>query len=560
MSVKMMFNPGSQMETKVAVVGGGVAGLYSAWRLAVDSEHFLPNQVKVFEFGNRVGGRLETIHLDHASERRAEVGGMRFIPSWQLHVAGLVKRLELEAVPFPMGNDSNLLLLRGTPFRDQSFKYGTIPYRLRGSEQGFTPNEIFVYVINALLASVGKSISTTKGLSREEWDLVKKDPNFKFDGRPVHEQGFWNILSKLLSSEAYKLLTDASGYFTLTSNWNAAEAASFIGLDFIGADYMTLADGYDMHAAKLAQQFTEAGGEIWGCCELIRFEKRKDGKLRLIFRNRKRTADGADGEQTFEVTTEHLVLAMPRHGLERLQLHGTRFDFESRANVEQKRLRDSVLKMPAFKLFMAYESPWWSRLGLESGRSISDLPIRQTYYFGTDAGGSQSLLMTSYADAGTVSFWKGLGWKPVKQTPDEQARGEPGSEGRPKYISRNTVATGCGDPDTYEATPEMIRHATLQLQELHGVEVKAPIATCYKDWSAEPFGAGWYLWKSGTKSWEVMPAMRRPWPKEKVYVCGDCYSNLQGWVEGALNTAELLLNEHFGMQRPGWLGGIYLGY
>lgn len=562
MAVEMRFNPNSGMDIKVAVIGGGVGGLYSAWRLALDHGGFSPSQVKVFEFGNRVGGRLETIHLKGASGRRAEVGGMRYIPSWQFHVARLIDHLGLKSVPFPMGNQSNLFLLRGTPFRDQSFKYGTIPYRLRGSEQGRTPDELFVSVLNELLKSVGKSISLTKGLSREEWDFIKKDPKFTFNRKCVYEQGFWNVLDDVLSPEAYKLLTDAGGYFTLTSNWNAAEAASFIGLDFIGADYMTLEDGYDMHTAAVAQRFTEAGGEIWGCCELITFEKRDDGRLQLTFRNRKPGADGAEGDETFEVTTDHLILAMPRHGLERLQLHGTRFDFEARENVDQKRLRDSVLKMPAFKLFMAFDDAWWSRFGLESGRSISDLPIRQTYYFGTDADGRQSLLMTSYNDAETVSFWKGLQWKPIKTTSVDAATSgqrEP-VERKPMYISRNTVSSECDDPDTFEATPEMLKHALRQLEELHGVDVPEPIAHCYKDWGAEPFGAGWYLWKAGEKSWEVMPAVRRPWPEENVYICGDCYSNLQGWVEGALNTAELMLNEHFKLKRPDWLGDIYLGY
>ena len=33
---------------------------------------------------------------------------------------------------------------------------------------------------------------------------------------------------------------------------------------------------------------------------------------------------------------------------------------------------------------LATTQPWWRKLGLESGRSITDLPIRQTYYFATE--------------------------------------------------------------------------------------------------------------------------------------------------------------------------------
>ena len=49
-----------------------------------------------------------------------------------------------------------------------------------------------------------------------------------------------------------------------------------------------------------------------------------------------------------------------------------------------RKLRGSVLIQAAFKLFLGYEYPWWRALGLHAGRSITDLPIRQAYYFGTE--------------------------------------------------------------------------------------------------------------------------------------------------------------------------------
>lgn len=561
MSVHMSFGPHQEMRTKVAVVGGGVSGIYSAWRIARSADaRFSGKDVTVFEYGNRVGGRLESIKsLHHESEaqalaaapaeglvdRPAEVGGMRFLPSWQRHVTRLITHLGLARTSFPMGNDKNLFLLRGEPFRAKSFEYGTVPYRLRGSEQGLQIEQLFESILDTLLASVGKKLSDK--LSREDWDRIKKDPAFRFEGKPLHEQGFWNVLAKIVSAEAYKMLTEAGGYFTLTANWNAAEAASFIGLDFIAASYETLRDGYDAQVAAMANDFTQAEGKIWGYSELVKFDKRSEGGLLLTMRNRDPRFTGED--RTFTVVADHLILAMPRHGLERLELHGTRFDLEVPANADQRGLVNAVMTMPAFKLFMLFDNAWWQRMGLTSGRSVCDLPIRQTYYFGTESGRAHGLLMTSYNDAETVSFWKGLQWT---------ARQKDGA--KPRYISDNTVAEARREGDTYEATPAMIEHALSQLRELHGVDVPRPIASCYKDWGAEPFGAGWYLWKPGERPWKVMPRIRRPWQDENVYVCGDCYSTLQGWVEGALNTAEKMLQEHLGLAAPEWLGDAYLGY
>jgi monoamine oxidase len=49
------------------------------------------------------------------------------------------------------------------------------------------------------------------------------------------------------------------------------------------------------------------------------------------------------------------------------------------------------------------------------------------------------------------------------------------------------------------------------------------------------------------------------WPMQgaNLYVCGEAYSNMQGWVQGALNSAELMLEENFNLSRPAWLPPSY---
>jgi hypothetical protein len=42
-----------------------------------------------------------------------------------------------------------------------------------------------------------------------------------------------------------------------------------------------------------------------------------------------------------------------------------------------------------------------------------------------------------------------------------------------------------------------------------------------------------------------------------VYVCGESYALDQGWVEGAVNTAERVLETYFDLDRPGWVAGDY---
>jgi monoamine oxidase len=54
-----------------------------------------------------------------------------------------------------------------------------------------------------------------------------------------------------------------------------------------------------------------------------------------------------------------------------------------------------------------------------------------------------------------------------------------------------------------------------------------------------------------------MRYMRQPYPNEQVHVCGEAYSEQQGWVEGAFCVAERMLQEHFDLTWPKWLPRDY---
>ena len=58
-----------------------------------------------------------------------------------------------------------------------------------------------------------------------------------------------------------------------------------------------------------------------------------------------------------------------------------------------------------------------------------------------------------------------------------------------------------------------------------------------------------------------MKRMRQPFKDEKVYIVGEAYSGSQGWVEGALTTAEKVLRESFHLEPAEWQpANYYLGY
>jgi len=81
-----------------AVVGGGWAGVYAAWRLAVDSAAVRPGELCLFEARSGVGGRTYSVHLDVSEGEPlvVDVGAYRF--SKQQHLpADLILHLNLSS-------------------------------------------------------------------------------------------------------------------------------------------------------------------------------------------------------------------------------------------------------------------------------------------------------------------------------------------------------------------------------------------------------------------------------------------------------------------------------
>jgi flavin-dependent amine oxidoreductase len=85
-----------------------------------------------------------------------------------------------------------------------------------------------------------------------------------------------------------------------------------------------------------------------------------------------------------------------------------------------------------------------------------------------------------------------------------------------------------------------------------------PLAVGYMDWTADPFGGGWHEWSPGVDVTTAIPYMRQPIANAPVYICGEAYSWFQSWIEGALMSAERLLQDHFQMPWPAdWLPQNY---
>ncbi|MDX1626283.1 MAG: NAD(P)/FAD-dependent oxidoreductase [Wenzhouxiangellaceae bacterium] len=484
-----------------AIVGGGVSGLYCAWRIA---RARADERVTVFEGSDRTGGRLWSVTLKDEHAVPAELGGMFFSDAQDLVYRLCRDVLDLEIQQVVPRDD--FAWLRGKRFEMSDFaKPGVLPYHLADDEIGLQSHEILLMAVRRMAPDIDEHWPLAAGGSLA--DTVAYLRSVEFDGRPLHAWGFWNLLARTISNEARLCLADVEGTYALFSNWNALDAVFSVLADLTGT-WHRLPDGYERLPDALREGAQHDGADVRTGC-----------RLRAV------SAPDGDGirELEFEggarVRARRVILAMPAGALARIDLDGERFG----------NALESVSPVAASKIFLVFDRPWWEEVPggpghIERGSfaaSHTDLPLRQCYYLGTDPATGDGLVLGGFGDNRSVEFWPPM--------MSDQGREVP-------LRCRPSAA----------ALEELRR----QLSAMHGVEVPEPVDAVYVDWSSPPYHAGWHSWRPGWKSWEAAALLRGA---KGLHVCGEAYSAYQGWVEGALTSAEMLLTETLGMEPPDWL-------
>ena len=223
-----------------------------------------------------------------------------------------------------------------------------------------------------------------------------------------------------------------------------------------------------------------------------------------------------------------VILALPPRALRKIH-----WSFLGRSDVSifHERL-DSVQEVPSLKMFFSYKYPWWRQGNQMANHVLTDLPNRRVMMIGTQPrnGGDDSnvLLLVAYPDGNDVSYWQGL------------YRGQP----FPASVS---------SASNVNVTRSMIEHVTLQLRAMFKVpddaksDADIPYSAIIQDWTMDPYGAGWHLWKPGVNWNEMARKLLKPFCDQDIYIVGSafCPGGCQMYAEGGLQTVNTLLKKHF---------------
>jgi len=471
----------------IAIVGGGVAGCYCAYRL---SARFPNKSIALFESAPRLGGRLESVFLQGV-EPAAELGGC-FVCDVHETTVSLLRTLGLTLTLIDWSRQ--VCFVRGRRFADSLYRNNAtaIPYAFSVEERGRSPAEILYGALATMAPRLAEFWPPDLALAREYLQQLR------FERRLLDDWEIGALLREVVSAEAYQSFLSAFGSAANFRNVSAYDAICTLLSEMAPQRGFVVDGGFQRLPAELAGR---SRAEIYVSTALTQIgeESRKRARLNFDCDNRK-----------IEIVADKVILALPPGAL-----GSVRFDVapaHTQALLEQL---SGVRAVSACKLFLSFERPWWqvrsSASALAIGASFTDLPMQQCYYYGA-RDGSPALLLALFADEDSASFWRRL-------FSDDRAATAPGA---------------------------LVAESLRQLRAMHpDIAIPEP-----SDAHARFWPAAWHAWRPGARSWQAVRSMQGPHLGLPVYLCGEACSTQQGWVEGALASADFLLRTHFGLDAP----------
>lgn len=579
----------------IAIIGAGAAGLYVAWRLLAEPA-YQKKSIALFDAADRLGGRILSVTVPEVPYV-AELGAMRYLPEQILTRSLIEDRLQLEHLDF--GFETQGYFLREKYVSQKSIALAkksrppqnVFPYDVDELETGKTPIELIVLSIQRALrvlemANVKSrqearsvSVATFRRKLRDldqntllsnlvgrftgkEWRLIKRYG--RIDGRRLYDVGFWDLIRRFLSQEGYNLAYDGSGGF---QHLNAADAMVWFLSDFTGSPYRTVAGGMGQLVNKLKEEIIDRAtsplGELdvfnvgWQLREVRYQAKGKSNVIQLTF-GVGEFVGRASSVPVTTISAATVILALPQLALKSIKFYDFQMGPEKsdkRTALRLKSILEAVTANPLFKACVVYEKPWWRDEKVPSSfRVFTDLPLRQVYHFGaehqrrlsTNGNRRSTSMLLLFVDARYADYWKRLD----EMNEADKRYYSSGFERSMNKKSRNEFHRVLGVYGTGDAVVVRIQD---QLAEVTGKAAPVPIALIQKFWSDKPYHAGWHAWNKGARSWEVAGTLVRPFLDADLFTCGEAFSGEQGWIEGALKSAERVLETIGVASPPSWV-------
>ncbi|MEL6498378.1 MAG: FAD-dependent oxidoreductase [Planctomycetota bacterium] len=551
---------------ELAIIGGGITGLYSASRV-LESAEYAGASVAIIEREREVGGRIATAEHRDRKTLIADLAAMRILRSQPL-VRDTIRRFGLAAdleasdhgptiwrarrswVTAGMQGAPSLQICDGNLVSNGRFDQ----FSLDKQEIGLSPAFLALLGFSRALARLefpqatssdltskcrrlgGQPLSALASFTPTEWRTIAAES--RLDGVALWRYSLRGVLERHLSTEAFLLIQSLIGYQSFTGFWNAAEGMPWFIQEFsLDSPYEKLMGGMQRLPATIAAAHEVSGHSPGGCSFLCDREATKltccDGYYKIACKDIETEGDSQS------VHARRILLAMPIDWMKRLSLDETFGDARRYFDDTVRELDNGLVRHSAVKLFIWCRKTWWTdTLAAVKWRLFSDGPIRQCYFESSDDDLNEdapSLLMV-YVDSDYARHLSDM----------SEVHGDTDSSSAPEI--KLPMRSSCR---------QIHAHSLAWL--IRSLEQLVPSAARITDhfdaavigaWLA-PTKASWHCWRAGSKPWELRDRGLSPLGTEHaIHYASESIGVDQAWLEGGLRSAERALRLGFGIDTP----------
>lgn len=506
--------PGSCRGSSLGIIGGGLAGLASAFELRK-----LGFDITIFETQeNRIGGRVYTHYFDKEKRFYGEFGAMR-IPVSHETTWHYINTFALKTRPFIQNNENTFIYVRNKRARND--KNGRSVMENIYPEFNLTPIERVTPWQKLIGDALVNNLMKIKPEIRKELIQIKDDysPIIKYIG----SKSIREVLEKSgLSQEAIDLISGIAPFLgSFYYNSYSENLIEEYTLDYAyrykiveGMINFPLSFYYSLLSEKPKEYSSinekNLGKVVWGNGKTVTgiFEDVKENKVMLEYTNSKSSEKQS---QAFDF----VVCAIPFSSLRNLEIHPMFSDRKMQA------IKEVFYTSSQKTLFMCRER-FWERGNKDErifgGGSNTDLPISTIWYpshnismYNEDVNGKDML------DLKSNNLFDNLGVLLASYN-----------------LNLDSIRLGnLSDNVRFEKIKR-------QLEAVHGLRegyLESVIEEYMTvDWNREKGFYGGFCYFKPEQQFLFSYAMEQPEYNNKIYFAGEHISLTHGWIEGALSS------------------------